>query len=337
MPLDFYATERHFADHLAAVWRALPSEARGDFIVHRSVLDHCRAQGIQAILDLGGTAPIVVASYGDERRVRGMRRHVARFEHGAGQAYLGGTERMARHPSYAGGRDCAAELLLCPNEYSAALWRKWYPGMLVEVVGSTRLDSLPALEGPEGVVCVSFHWDCLLVQEARTTYYTYRAALPELARRFPVIGHGHPRALDGDPRLRRAYMRLGIELVEDFDEVCRRASVYVCDNSSSMFEFAATGRPVVVLNEPVGLQPNRGYRREVAHGLRFWDAAGVGPNVWAPAELLPAVERAMECRPEDVAAREAALDIVYVHRHGAAERAASVLCEWAGERQEVAA
>jgi hypothetical protein len=60
--------------------------------------------------------------------------------------------------------------------------------------------------------------------------------------------------------------------VASLREVQRRAAVYVCDNSSSMYEFAATGRPVVVLDLPEGRIKGIGYRRNINHGLRFWDA-----------------------------------------------------------------
>jgi hypothetical protein len=115
-----------------------------------------------------------------------------------------------------------------------------------------------------------------------------------LARRFTVIGHGHPRRSELASRYRRA----GIEHVASFSEVCRRASIYVADNTSTLFEFAATGRPVVVLNA-------RRYRRDVRHGLRFWDAAGVGPNVDRPRDLPDVVARALEDPPEFREKREA--------------------------------
>jgi hypothetical protein len=87
-----------------------------------------------------------------------------------------------------------------------------------------------------------------------------------------------------------------------------------------MFEFAATGRPVVVLNA-------QGYRRDVSHGLRFWDASTVGINVWRRDELMDGIARALESRSDDVAAREEALGVVYGLRTAAGERAAAAIRE----------
>jgi UDP-N-acetylglucosamine:LPS N-acetylglucosamine transferase len=102
-----------------------------------------------------------------------------------------------------------------------------------------------------------------------------------------VLGHGHPRIME---RLLPIYDALDIEPVYDFEEVLERADCYVCDNSSTMFEFASTGRPVVVLNPPW-------YRREVNHGLRFWEAAGVGVNCDRPQDLAGAVATALQDPP----------------------------------------
>jgi hypothetical protein len=132
-----------------------------------------------------------------------------------------------------------------------------------------------------------------------------------------VIGHGHPRA----SRLPRFWAKHGIEHVPDFMDVCRRADVLLFDNTSAGYLFAATGRPVVVLNSP-------DYRRDWTYGLRFWDAADVGVQVSA-GDLYPAVCRALEEWPDDVAKREAALDMVFAYRTGAAQRASDVIREWA--------
>jgi hypothetical protein len=168
------------------------------------------------------------------------------MEHGAGQAYLG--ERGGiRHPSYAGGADREdVELFLVPNEYAAALWRAAYPAARVEIVGCPKLEDLPARDmglpnvSPD-VASASTGRPSWRPRRARRSATTC-ASCPSSRRRSTVIGHGHPKA-DWPERIQRYYRRAGIPFVADFDDVCRQADVYVCDNSSTLFEFAATGRP----------------------------------------------------------------------------------------------
>lgn len=248
----------------------------------------------------------LVASYADLVAARGQgQRRIVLMQHGIGQSY------SDRNPAYPGGRDNDdVGLFLVPGDHPARRWREAYPDARVEVVGSPRLDDLPRRAPGPLTVAVTFHWRF-------GAFDFYRDAMDDLARAFTVIGHGHPRA----SRLPRFWAKRGIEHVPDFDEVCRRADVLVADNTSAMFEFASTGRPVVVMNSP----DYRGWE----HGLRFWDAATVGPNVWHPAELVGAVERALELRSDDVEARELALDTVYAYRHGAAQRSADIIRQWA--------
>jgi hypothetical protein len=267
---------------------------------------------IVARLPAGGDVALV-AGYPDLCKVRKQFKRIVLAQHGAGQSY------SIPHPHYPGGSDNdAVGLFLAPNEHAADRWRRAYPNAAVEVVGCARLDDLPA-RGPGPItVAIGFHWNCFTFPETRSTFAWYRNALREVAESFNVIGHGHPRARD----LPRKYRGLGIEYVETFDEVCERADVYVCDNSSTLFEFAATGRNVVVLNAPW-------YRTSQHHGLRFWDAADVGPQVWQPDMLVGAIQRALSSPPAVVEARERALDIVYTHRTGGADRAAEAIRAWA--------
>lgn len=335
--MDFIACEPQFLDHIAPVWNATPVSVRGRLRVDTRLVERAWALGLDAAEPIDaiatrlstsrpkanpGSGPIAfVASIGDTlvgRRL-GYRRFVF-MEHGAGQAY---TDRVAldRHPSYAGGKDREDTVaFLVPNEYAANLWRRAYPNARVETIGCPKLDGLPQREpSPGPVVAVSFHWPSYICPEAGTAFGYYRDALPALAKTYTTIGHAHPKA-DWGRRMASRYREAGIPFVEDFADVCRQADVYIVDNSSTLFEFAATGRPVVVLNSPE-------YRRNVNHGLRFWDAAHVGVNVERASELFPAVARALDDAPDLRAAREDALGIVYAHRTGAAERAARVVEE----------
>lgn len=337
--IDFLAFEPQFLDHIAPVWDALAPERRGRFRVDTRLVDRALARGIaaepvdalQTRIDAvrpkanpGDGPTAFVASIGDTlvgRRL-GYRRFVF-LEHGAGQAYTDKVT-MARHPSYAGGKDREDTIaFLVPNEYAARLWRQAYPNARVEVIGCPKLDTLPERQidpiAASPVVAISFHWPAFLCPEAGTAYGYYRDALAPLAKAYSTIGHAHPKA-DWGSRMATRYKQAGIPFVADFDDVCRQADVYVVDNSSTLFEFAATGRPVVVLNSPE-------YRRNINHGLRFWDAAHVGVNVERASDLISAVARALDDAPDLKEARENALGIVYAHRSGAAERAARVIEE----------
>jgi len=347
MAIDCVANESQFIDHCAPVWLAMPATDRGRFLVEPRLLDHARSRGLDAtpvdrlMVNRGGiikpnpraNRPALVASYGDIKEARRMGYGPLVFmEHGAGQSYAGARGPQATNPSYPGGADRSdVALFLVPNEPCAAQWRAAYPAARVEVVGSPRLDGLPR-RIPDGqtTVATSFHWDGKYVSpECGTALGTFAPVLPDLAKRFHVIGHAHPKG-DWPIRMERVFRRAGIEFVRDFEEVCRRADVYVCDNSSTIPEFASTGRPVVLMND-------RHYRRNVHHGGRFWTWATIGIQVDDPAFLGDAVAEALE-DPEDVAiAREAALNLVYGLRTNGAAAAVAAINDWLASRHQVAA
>lgn len=341
--IDAIACESHFLDHLAPVWWSLPSEYRGVFHVDEELLERAASLGIDArALDadriraipqqgpVHDGIPTLVASIGDIKVGRRLGHGPFVFlEHGAGQAYQLDSATAA---SYAGGPDRADNaVFLTPNEYSASRWRAAYPGARVEIVGCPRLDLLPRrVPGPGPVVAISFHGPWPTGPYGGTALHDgYGAELSALAKRFTLIGHAHP-GKGWQGKMARLYERHGVEFVPEFDEVCRRADVYVCDNSSTIFEFASTGRPVVLMNA-------RHWHRKGGPGLRFWDAAHVGPNVDRPDGLAAGIDRALEHRSEDIAAREDALEFVYPYRHGAAERAAATIVDWLETRKAVAA
>ena len=99
---------------------------------------------------------------------------------------------------------------------------------------------------------------------------------------------------------------MGFEPVRWFGDVCRRAEVYVCDGVSTLYEFAALDRPVVVLNPP-------SFRRDVHHGGRFWTWADVGVQVDDPTEITEAIIEARREQPSQVARRREIVAEVYPH------------------------
>lgn len=257
--IDALASEMHYADHIRPVWDALPDKGRFHTKPSR----------------LADGPPTMVASYVDAHRASG--RPVIYMEHGAGQTYRPGV------PSYAGGRGKShVALFLSPSEAVAARNRQAYPSAAHAVVGCPMLDRWIGHKPANGepVVAFAWHWEGLgVAPEARSAFGHYAQALPSLP--FKMLGHGHPRAMK---RLRPFYAKHGIETVESFAEVLERADVLVFDNTSAGFMFAATDRPVVVLDAPW-------YRK--AWGGRFWDWADVGVRISEPRDLERAITMAL--------------------------------------------
>ncbi len=346
--IDGAAFEQQFLDHMAPVWRLLPPQHRGRLLVDPALMDRAAYHGLDAIPTTRPPhtvlqpkprfdgPPALVASYGDIKEARRLGYGPFAFlEHGAAQTY---PSRGRGHSSYSGGLDREDnELVMVPNEYSAAKWRASYPNVRIAIVGCPKIDTLPRREpGPGPTVAISFHWPAPLSISgyAGTALGDYLPALPALAKAFNVIGHAHPKG-DWPERMQRTYRRAGIPFVADFEDVCRQADVFVADNTSCLFEFAATGRPVVVLNAALwakarGKDPN-------PPGLRFWDAAHVGINVDRQQDLVTAVHEALSDPIERQVAREDALRFVYGLRTNGAVAAATAITDWLASRQAVAA
>lgn len=303
MTLDMLAKEQHYADHMLPVWRALPEHARGSFI-NTSLTPTRRTADA-----------VLVAGYGDVKRAHRLGyERVALIQHGAGQSYGKALSAYSGGDGHEG-----VSLFLCPNEHSRVRWAERYPEARAVTVGSPRAESLPARAGPPGrTVAVSFHWQCNINAETRPAFGEFRDAIPLLKERFEVFGHGHPRAMRW---LRPWYRRWGIPILERFEDVCKMADVYVCDNSSTIFEFASTGRNVVLMN-------SKHYRRNVEHGLRFWDCAGVGVQCGDKESLPEAVEWALGDDPMIEENRERIVNVVYGQVQGSTMRAVGELLTW---------
>lgn len=206
------------------------------------------------------------------------------LNHGIGQTYF---ERDRVYDPGAG-KPSWVKLFLAPNRRTAERLAAGSSAEVV-VVGQPKLDRWVGHEPQGKVVALSWRWRQNLCPESGTVFDHYAASLADLrleleADGIELIGHSHPRIW---PEARRAYLWAGIEPVENFSDVLARATVYVCDNSSTMFEWAALDRPVVVLNGPP-------YRRDVDHGGRFWEWADIGVQVDQPADLPTAIRTALQ-------------------------------------------
>lgn len=319
--VDFYASEAHFLDHLLPTFLALRREVRGEFFVTSEALERAVALRLahrSGHPDRHRTRPLAVASGGDLRIASRARGRVVLFEHGAGQSYSN------RHISYAGGLGREKVVLfVCPNDQAADRNRRYYPTTRTVVVGSPRVDYLSMIArdpGPRPTVALSFHWRSTVTPESGSAFDHYAGHLAEVraglaALDVDVIGHAHPRIF---VEASAVYAAAGIEPVASFPEVVARADLYACDNSSTLYEFAALDRPVVVLNAPW-------YRRHVDHGLRFWTEAEVGLQVDRPEDLVDVVALALSDPPEVARVRRDVVGRVYPVRDGSARAAANEL------------
>lgn len=325
--MRFYCSEPQFCDHLAPLSVALPLGLHEGLYVDDRRMANRRADELRLNYEIGrgaipGDGQVVVASYVDELAARG--RPICLLEHGAGQNY--GPNDITPYVA-AVDRD-AVELYLCPNQTCADARAHVFPHARIAVVGCPKLDPFH-LAGPKPmsarpVVAFTWHWPCSTWPESKSAWAHYRRGFATIVQELraagcDVIGHGHPRFIHS---LRRWYRTLDIPVVERLSQVFELADIFVCDNSSAMFEAASIGIPVVVLNCP-------DYRRSVNHGLRFWDKAGIGPNCSTPSEVVPAISDVLSRPGYWRGIAQDLVDDVYVYRGTATKMAVEALVEWA--------
>lgn len=311
--IDFLASERQYFDHLEPVWRQLPAGKRGSFFVPEHLFGYAVTSGVTPSPPGPVGSVAVAASWGDLNGCHPSQRRVL-MEHGVGQTYAG----LEWNQRYAGahGRE-SIDLFLSPNQRVYDLNTAATPGAQHVIIGSPRLDELVNIvdaSQPLFDATVSFHFDTDFCDEITSAWAWIRPQLLQIGNSW--CGHAHPRCWD---KLSRWYDEAGKTSFPYFPLALAMGAVYVCDNSSTIYEAAAAGRPVVLLNAPQ-------YRRHVNHGLRFWEFADVGVQVNHKNELGPAIELALE-DPIEVAMRRAEIvDELFPHRGEAAYRAsASIL------------
>lgn len=289
--VHFYAgLHRHFCDYLAPIYNALPSEVRGDFHARFAAGTRAARWGIEPskYRKFRQGEIVVVASYEDYRAVDPAR--VIFVNHGIGQQYKGGDGKAGEYGSYTGGAGRERTILfLGPSRRDALNSLAAYPSIKAVAVGVPYLDTiqrLPVQEPP--VVAFSSHLDVRACPETRSAFPEFQASLRSLIRsqRFNLLGHAHPKAV---LKMEKFWKTVRVPFEPDWLSVLEQASLYISDNSSSLYEAAALGIPVLCMN-------STHYRKDVEHGLRFWDAVP-GLEVDLPDELESSINLALADPP----------------------------------------
>jgi len=309
MRFDAYATEPHYFRAIAPILAALPAENRGQFF---SINFEYAPDGWEASRGSPNTSnPVIVAGYRDLQMCGG--RPAIMVAHGAGQTY----QDIGDHPSYAGGRSHESVVLfISPSKQAAGKWAAKYPEAKSVAVGCPALDQHFANPVRGEQIAVSFGWGPASCPEMRTGADFFMPGVAELSKQHKIIGTGHPRIIDP---LIPLYQNLGIEVVRDPDEVLRRASLVVADNTSLAWEAASLGIPLVWLNIPEA-------RRDVEHGMRWWKYASSGIQCNLLSQMPDAVEAALADPKRQQTLRAKAVKAIYEFTDGrSAKRAVDAI------------
>ena len=327
--IDFYATHIQYLDHILPVWEKLPERNKGNFYVSYKLHKYLEKKDIEIenqnpIINLNSENNaerlMYCASHINLQNARERYgRKVIYTEHGVGQSYSG-----IKHKSYIGGERARVVAIFVPGEKQAAQQEYYYPTIPVYPIGVPKLDKYHAAKKKpknENTVCVSFHWDCQLLPETRSAFIYYKSALAQLAKmdkEYNLVGHGHP---NQKSRFEKFYQSIGIPFIDNFFDVIDEASLYVCDSSSTIYEWISLERNVVLLNAPF-------YRRDVEHGMRFWEHADMGINCNKKKELNDSIIEALN-RPNDFDERrkEIVSDVFATTDGNASQLAADAIVE----------
>ena len=328
LQIDFLATQPQYIDHIAPVWDALAEDNIGNFYVPNSLIGHAQSRLKTHLYLFGyennslttyGVNPILVAAYGDMKYCyrQNPERRIFMMEHGTGHGFGG-----AAYPNGKGDRDLVS-LFLSPNKYTAEKIRQ-VRTTPIEVIGTPKLDWIVNNEhvihrhNEPPIVCISFHHGTRRRNppEAGSAFEHYNDYIAELKKNtaFRLVAHGHPLSRDRDIPF---YESIDVPFIHDFVEVQRVCDLYINDLSSTLYEFAATGKPVVIMNAPW-------FRKDVYHGLRFWDYADIGNVVEQPEELPEAISNTLQY---DLCSRrrQRAVSELFPYMGVSAQRAAGII------------
>lgn len=323
---SFVASDRHYIDHMLPIYQTLSLEYQGKFYVH--VKDINYVKNIKKVFTYNNTEELnrflkedysknrdsftICASYRDLDYCDIGVRNLILMEHGAGQIYKC-DNRAWNRSRY----NKNTVLLLATNEILANRFKE-NNDIPVEIVGCPKLDRLVKKEYPKtGKIAISFHFDCKAIPETRSSWDYYKGILPLLKSKFEIIGHWHPRLGN---QLKEVYEQMGIKTLENFEDVLNEADIYLIDNSSTLFEFAAIDKPVVLLNNPH-------YRRNVEHGMRFWEFSDIGLQVNEPETLITTINKALKDSNKIKKRRREIIKKVYPYLGNATEKFIKILID----------
>lgn len=255
MELNFYCSRIPYVDHSLPIFKKLPKKYKGKFMIDKNIEDYVKTLGIDYMVGFEVSEnPVMILSRADIPSIKKSR--IVFLEHGVGTNY----NNKSHLPD-----NKFIDLVLTTKAQEPA-HRKLF-GDKVKIVGCPKLDFLikkhkkPKNKIP--IVAFSHHWDQKQFPETRSAWPWDSDGLIELSKRkdIKLLGHKHP----GDPRDIEGFcFDNKIDFESDWNNVIAKADLYICDNSSSIYEFAALDKPVVVLSPPF-------YRRNVNFGGRFWD------------------------------------------------------------------
>ena len=297
MKFNFIASNRHYIDHMLPIWEVLPQQYMGFFYIHESLVNYIKNiknvrmyNNITLKHDLKFFYNIssekiytITATYGDLELADIGKKNLILMEHGAGQMY------NSCHPAWMRSNyNSNTVLLLATNEILAKRFKE-NNNIPVEIVGCPKLDDMIKEDYMKtNKIAISFHYNCPILPETQTTFKYYKDIIPKVAKEFKLLGHGHPVHWNF---MEKYYKDNKIKAIKNFDQITKQADIYIVDNSSTLFEFAALGKPVIVLNCPA-------YRKDIEHGMRFWEFADIGLQVEKPEELIPVIYKTIKRDPQ---------------------------------------
>lgn len=320
----FFANTVQYIEHLLPLFNAFkeedkiflaPKELKSNLPTQNTLLYSQERDLITYIKDLVSkdkNTLCVVASYGSVRRLSKKDYPVLQFillEHGAGQIYQSEVPGWARGSFRHSNR---IKLFLGTNKFCVEAFKKNNNDITSYIVGCPKLDNIETQinDYNNPLVVFSWHWDCDSIPETRSGFNFWAEEVLTLHKdkdkKFRIAIHGHPRLQD---QTKAFCMKHQIDFIKTFDYVLKYANIYVVDNSSTLYEFAATTKPVILLNNPF-------YRRDVEHGMRFWEHVDLGLNCDRRGEIRPLIDFIIKNKGDTLCneRKKAIIDEVYPYR-----------------------